>query len=160
MPKFLDVPQWYNSSGSLEKAWDSRGTSGQLLKADGDGTVSWATPSSFKTRSTLLGQATGGANITLSSSMLNYTFLSITLQCTNYHSVSNKPFGQILLVPSLFYDYCSQSSSSFGLFWSYYVEGAGYLNIIATSVTSIKWNGSYDSSYYTMYVHGIYFALN
>lgn len=160
MPKFLDVPQWYNSSGSLEKAWDSRGTSGQLLKADGDGTVSWSTPSSFKTRSTLLGQATGGANVTLSSSMLNYTFLSITVQCSDYHGANYNPFYQILLVPSLFYDYCSQSSGNFGLFWGLYLEGAGYLNIFAASVTSIRWSGSYDTDAYTMYVHGIYFALN
>ena len=154
------MPQWYNSSGTLENAWDSRGTSGQLLKAEGDGTVSWATPSSFRTRGSLLAQSPGGRDVNLSSSMLNYALLSITVQCTNYHSASYKPFWQILLVPSLFYDYCSRSSGNCGLFWSLYLESAGYLNIFATSPTSLKWSGTYDDSMYTMYVHGINFALN
>lgn len=160
MPKFLDVPQWYNSSGALETAWDSRGRSGQLLKADGDGTVSWSSPLNFETRSVLLGQADGGANVTLYTSMLNYTFLNITVQSPNYHSSTNKPFWQILLVPSLFYDYCSQSSDNFGLYWSLYLESAGYLNISALSDTNIKWSGTFSTAVYRMYVYGIYLALD
>ena len=41
MPKFLDVPQWYDSNGNSCSAWTSRGSSGQFLRSEGNGTVSW-----------------------------------------------------------------------------------------------------------------------
>lgn len=44
MPKFLDVPSWYTTDGSLVSAWTEKPGYATVLKGNSDGTCKWERP--------------------------------------------------------------------------------------------------------------------
>ena len=89
MPKFLDTPQWYGSSGSLLRAWETLGSSGQYLALDSNQKPTWRTPSPKIYCHWLDFYAQPGSQ----SIMAQVRILTFNNDNSSYESINNFPLG-------------------------------------------------------------------